>query len=406
MVDGTSRRDALIAGLGILSTGCLRFSEDETTTTATSEKTEKVKEVTPSLQIDSPEEIFDVAWNQDTSQGTISINNDIIYGCIRDINAWDIDDGSSLWTVTHPDGNFRYFEQTLPAGDYLYGFIGGNPINNTIPELYVFDRNSGDLYWKYMGENEYHPIQDPIAGNSEYIAYCHEAESGSANLRVFRSEGGEMVLNQVTEDVVSINVIDSEIVLLGNKIQIYDLENATLQRTTDIATRDMRLVGNDLYYTTRNYENRDELRYADYPDFAPQWRYSVSPGTTIRTKPSVATTQSGDLVLIGSDYGIHAVEGENGEERWSVQTNTEVREIWGGIEVVNSLAFAFDSTGKLYIINTNNGSVLFDKAIKERPKVTSSFASQDGYLYTRLLATSDSIIPSGISALEITDALV
>lgn len=395
MADGVSRRDALVAGLGILSTGCLRFSESETTTNSPStEAGQTTPSTDSSSQTNLSQELFTQTWNQSESCNSLSIAGGRLYGSNKSITCWDTISGEQFWTVTASGGNYRRFEQVIGAGEYVYGFIGGNPMKNISPELQVFDRNSGTQRWKHQDENK--DWLSSIAGNSEFVAYYQGSESGPGNFRVFRSTDGEMMTDREFDRVSDIVMKDSEIILLGNQTMIFSLDDFTLKGSMDIDAKWLTATGNSIYYTTEN-----SLIRSNKSDFSPRWKYTNSNSTALLTKPSITSAQSEELVLIGSDYGIHAVEGETGKERWSVQTDTEISATWTEIEIVKSIAFACDNSGKLYIVDVYDGTILFEKVIKERPKVPTSFASENGRLYVSMPTKPDSIIHTGTSALDV-----
>ena len=112
-----------------------------------------------------------------------------------------------------------------------------------------------------------------------------------------------------------------------------------------------------------------------------RWRQSVGASATA---PAYTTTEGSDLLVVGTDTRIVAVDAGSGEERWSADTGR----LRGSPAVSESLAIAGDDEGVLHGVDLSGGSERWrfeaGGAIHGAPAVGGDHAyvgSRDGYLY-------------------------
>jgi len=330
-------------------------------------------------------------WVFDTG-GAIHSSPAVVDGTVyfgsRDYNLYavDADTGSEQWI--YKTGSWVESSPSVAQGKVFFGSNDGN--------FYTLDMNSGEELWRF--ETPF-PVRSSPAiaddrvyfGSDDYYLYCLDTSSGEVNWS-FDSGSPAYSSPAVSNGIVFIGS--------GNGYS-YALNSMTGQRRLRFVTHyavysSPAVSDGNVYFTTTNglisaVDGKARTMWREHeikhwwvqvwaagvplvPEPPPQsgflWSLSLH-------RPQTSTPVVSDEVMyLGSDNFIMAIDIETQEIKWEFETGGTVR---SSPALLDSVLIVGSEDGKLYAIDIETGEKLWD--YQTGGKISSSPALVDGVVY-------------------------
>jgi outer membrane protein assembly factor BamB len=410
MDETTRRRFLQISGLtGVTAgAGCLRLTTDQSES-GSETRTSTINSDTggggtstgqnSDDELPSVDTLYETQWERERSLDHLSLSNGYLYADdLEKVKKIDTSNGDIIWEGESAKMDSNVIVDLVAMDEYVSVLGGGIPDEDIPTRLFTLDSQSGTEQWFFEGESVEWQGGGQLAASEDYVAFVERSQNDVHTMRVFRSETASPIWEkEYNENNTYINEIDirgNTIFALGDSVRVLDINSGEVLQT-DESTATAGVITESNVYTGGN-----ELRKLSRPELEVEWTFSPTSSLTANPEP---VTSGQNSIIVPSAYGLECVDTRNGELQWEYRTASEVLDIRGGIEVSSGLAWVWDNSGFLYVIDVETGEALFDQQQKDVAAQTSDLKADGSTLYLSFTSEIETVLPSGTSKLSITD---